>query len=913
MPVTISVNAKMEFFTSFNAPKSVCTHFKNIVTKIIIPSNAIAIDTVILEDPACEIPDGLSETLITHSSATLSWLEINYALGFSIKVQENGDSVWQYYFTSSNYYVVTGLAANTLHDWEVAAICNNDTSNYISSSFTTTGISDQTITACKGKFTDSGGENAEHGNNEYYIFTISPLGASKISITFSEFELESGFDSLWVYDGSSTSAAKIGAYSGTTGPGTVVSGSGSLTFEFYSDNATTSPGWLAHWTSYSGSCGNLPETYIDTLIDTWQTTDFNANFIDIDNSTFGLQQFFYHVNDYNGTEWRANQNNGFLNDNFNTAIHPDWVNISGDWSINSGELQQTNEDSSNTNIYIPLAQDSLSVYLYQWKMKIDGIGADRRAGLHFFCDDASQTNRGNSYMAYFRVDDNKVQIHKCIDDVFYIKTNDTYQIALNTWYDYKIMFEPSTGKITAFIDDILVSVWTDSLPHTSGNYLSLRTGNSNVMYDALRVFKSRNNSAFVTAGSAPTNDVRYQNINPLTPSSRINSIVQDELEHFSYIDTLDINIDWTPPAAIVAVNDGPGVDIDTTNSANELSANWSSSNDTQSDILRYWYSIGTSPGATDLIGWTDNGTDISITESNFLFLTNGSTYYFSVKAENYAGLFSDITTSDGQLAILAPTPVFDALNTTICEGDTVLFINNTLNATGYEWDFQGGTPSASILAEPTVTYTTAGSYMVTLIATGAGGTDTLVLNNFITVNNIPVADFYVSDTLLYLPDTIVTFTNSSTNTDAYFWDFGDSSTSTDENPYHIYSSPGEYTITLVAISNNCNNDTLILPGYIHIIDASVENIHNNENYFNVYPNPFTDNITISYSIAQAGQVEIIIYDIIAKNTVTILNKEQNQGEYIIELSLNELGLAQGAYIIRFGTESKVIHRKLVGY
>lgn len=44
----------------------------------------------------------------------------------------------------------------------------------------------------------------------------------------------------------------------------------------------------------------------------------------------------------------------------------------------------------------------------------------------------------------------------------------------------------------------------------------------------------------------------------------------------------------------------------------------------------------------------------------------------------------------------------------------------------------------------------------------------------------------------------VTFTNNSLNADTYSWDFGDETTSTDENPVHTYASTGEYDVVLTA-------------------------------------------------------------------------------------------------------------------
>jgi hypothetical protein len=112
--------------------------------------------------------------------------------------------------------------------------------------------------------------------------------------------------------------------------------------------------------------------------------------------------------------------------------------------------------------------------------------------------------------------------------------------------------------------------------------------------------------------------------------------------------------DTTPPADVTLVNDGTSVsaDIDSTSLTTELSASWTPSTDGESDISKYWYAIGTTAGGTDTAEWTStsNGTVTSVTRSNLL-LTTGVKYYFTVKAENGAGLESNPTSSDGQFVV----------------------------------------------------------------------------------------------------------------------------------------------------------------------------------------------------------------------------------------------------------------------
>ncbi len=68
---------------------------------------------------------------------------------------------------------------------------------------------------------------------------------------------------------------------------------------------------------------------------------------------------------------------------------------------------------------------------------------------------------------------------------------------------------------------------------------------------------------------------------------------------------------------------------------------------------------------------------------------------------------------------------------------------------------------------------------------------------------------YESSTDFDVPDT-VHFTNTSyvpegiTQAVSYLWDFGDTTTSTDNSPMHIYRYPGKYTVTLTPVTDAPN-------------------------------------------------------------------------------------------------------------
>lgn len=494
-----------------------------------------------------------------------------------------------------------------------------------------------------GTFYDSGGSSGNYGDDERKLYLFSPTNSASVTLSFTQFDLEDNWDYLYIYDGNSLSSPLIGAYTGTNGPGTVTSTGNSLLVELRSDCATNNTGWAATWTSDQPDV--TPPVTSVSVSGNWQTTDFTGNYTDTDLGS-GIAQTYYQVQDFDGTEWRANGAYGFLNDDFDVSIHPDWTTEAGTWTISGSRINQSDEGEGNSNIHIPLSQGSGNGYLYHWSMNQNGSGSNRRAGLHFFCDDPTMDNRGNSYFVYFRADNNKCQIYRVTNNIYSLETNDTLVINPNVWYDYKVTYNPGTGSIKIYQNDVLASSWADSSPLTSGNSISLRTGNANVSYDDLEVYKTRGNSTTITIGNASA-EVRYQNPSPSIAACKISSLVIDNTGNWSSIGSTLVDVDWTPPAD-VTVNDGLGADIDITYSTASLSANWTTSSDQHSNVLKYWYAIGSSPGGTDIVDWTDNGFNNSVTETG-LSLIVGNTYYVSARAENGAGLLSNIISSDGQL------------------------------------------------------------------------------------------------------------------------------------------------------------------------------------------------------------------------------------------------------------------------
>ena len=109
-------------------------------------------------------------------------------------------------------------------------------------------MQDGTFETCDALFYDSGGPDSNYGNNLDYTLTFYPATTgAKVIVNFSEFNVESNYDYLYIYDGNSTSATQIGQFTGTTSPGTVTATNdeGALTFRLTSDYSVNKTGWVA--------------------------------------------------------------------------------------------------------------------------------------------------------------------------------------------------------------------------------------------------------------------------------------------------------------------------------------------------------------------------------------------------------------------------------------------------------------------------------------------------------------------------------------------------------------------------------------------------------------------------------------------------------------------------------------------
>ncbi|PLW94298.1 MAG: hypothetical protein C0592_03275 [Marinilabiliales bacterium] len=157
-----------------------------------------------------------------------------------------------------------------------------------------------------------------------------------------------------------------------------------------------------------------------------------------------------------------------------------------------------------------------------------------------------------------------------------------------------------------------------------------------------------------------------------------------------------------------------------------------------------------------------------------------------------------------------PRPIADFMSDTSCAGLPVNFTdltdpNGSILGT-WEWDFGDG--NTSNLQNPTHVYAGSGIYTVTLIVTNTSGCSD-------TIQHLAIADslplpLFIADSVCYGDSTHFTDLSIAQGgaLSTWTWDFGDGNTSNQQNPNHLYSSPGTYSVLLIVDNINGCSDSI---------------------------------------------------------------------------------------------------------
>ena len=197
--------------------------------------------------------------------------------------------------------------------------------------------------------------------------------------------------------------------------------------------------------------------------------------------------------------------------------------------------------------------------------------------------------------------------------------------------------------------------------------------------------------------------------------------------------------------------------------------------------------------------WSNGATSQTIT------VNSGGAYSVTITDPN--GCSGTLSTTVNVNAV----PVAQFIPNDICINDPMSFTDiSTIGAgsiTGWSWNFGDGNVSQQ--QNPAHTYAASGQYNVTLVITSNEGCIDSITRPF-NVFPLPVANFSYQNGCVGSP---ISFTNTSTtvvgNITGSQWNFGDGTNSTIQNPSHIYTAPGIYSVNLTVSTGGGCVDTIV--------------------------------------------------------------------------------------------------------
>jgi gliding motility-associated-like protein len=184
------------------------------------------------------------------------------------------------------------------------------------------------------------------------------------------------------------------------------------------------------------------------------------------------------------------------------------------------------------------------------------------------------------------------------------------------------------------------------------------------------------------------------------------------------------------------------------------------------DSIRWFFEGGNPAVFTDFMS--------SANDTISVFYSTPGTYNVKVVVWNGAGeaidsIINYITVND------CPTPIaaFTSNDRVICPGTVVVFQDNSQFASEWFWEFPGGQPSTSNDQFPgDILYANPGVYPVTLIAKNVNGEDTLIAEEYITVDScLPPDPRFEVERDSICRSTCVQFFNTSIRTDSTYFIF----------------------------------------------------------------------------------------------------------------------------------------------
>jgi PKD repeat protein len=271
------------------------------------------------------------------------------------------------------------------------------------------------------------------------------------------------------------------------------------------------------------------------------------------------------------------------------------------------------------------------------------------------------------------------------------------------------------------------------------------------------------------------------------------------------------------------------------------------------------------PGAGTIVSWSWTVNTAPAGTGNVLNYTPSApgTYTINLNVTTDKGC----TANASQNMLVNTKPKADFSLPNVCLPAGAAQFNNLSTITDgttltYVWNFGDGGSSTS--TNPTHTYSGAGPFNVSLVATSSTGCVGDTVKALTTIFAQPQAAFNAPTEVCF--GATVNFTDGSiapnSSVTQWLWNFGDGNTSTQQNPTHNYAAPGNYTVTLTTTSAvGCPSTVATRSVVVNPLPAA--------NFTTSVPNCVTRDITFTdASSANAGAIVRWVWDMGDGNTFT---------------------------------------------
>ncbi len=417
---------------------------------------------------------------------------------------------------------------------------------------------------------------------------------------------------------------------------------------------------------------------------------------------------------------------------------------------------------------------------------------------------------------------------------------------------------------------------------------SLTSPSLSVSPDSLVICQGVSNTAQLVASSTSPN-ITYSWAstfgNPITSTNdTLNVNVGNQTLTYIVTGTDPTNGCNSSAVAVIYVRPVPNLNLSSIsqtvclNGSTVLNVNISNTQGTSSSL----YNVAWTPSAGNLQTIT-----VSPTVTGYYYV-NVTSPYGCVRAD------SILITVDTTL--ISPTLNLQASQISLCNNALVsidLVANTDAINPNFSWlPNQVSINNDSIVVAPTQNTT----YSVS-VTDQAGCTSSS--SQLISIYPAPVANFTYNTS----PNNDVNFVYSAGG-NSYSWDFGDGSTSTQQNPTHSYPTAGTFTVTLIVTSPQGCSDTSN-----QIIQALVNGINDLSNNFEVtiFPNPTRSDIQIQLN-SSTSKMDVSLFNILGERIIL---------EHFLEVQIgkaNTISLEKipaGIYYLEISDGSQQMSKRII--